>query len=207
MTMLAAVKPSKEPIVNKLDGKREMQVWPLPLDEKYLEEFLTYIFENYWDQIIFGPLIEGAAYELACPSKPSKISFFDGYLTVSFGGPHFHLCIGETKGSQAAPTPEDLKARRRPSKAQIYRRIDKDGSPISWGFEMRNGADEPMISIFFASPFLAGDRIFQEPNWGISKVPNWQKLAMWRDISKRYLDREPEQFDQSGRGYAAGGHG
>jgi len=200
MTMLAAVKPSKEPVVNKLDGKREMQVWPLPLDEKYLEEFLTYIFQNYWDQVIFGPLIEGAAYELSCPSKPSKISLFDGYLTVSFGGPHFHLCIGENKGSPAQPTPEDLKARRRPSKAQIFRRIDKHGSPISWGFEMRNGADQPMISIFFASPFLsAGDKI--------AKEPNWERLAMWRDISKRYLDREPEQFDQSGRGYAAAGHG
>jgi hypothetical protein len=64
-----------------------------------------------------------------------------------------------------------------------------------------------MISIFFASPFLTGDKISKETNWGISKEPNWEKLAMWRDISKRYLDREPEQFDQSGRGYAAGGHG
>jgi hypothetical protein len=134
---------------------------------------------------------------LTCPSKPSRVSLSDGYLTVSFGGPHFHLCIGENKGSPASPTPEDLKARRRPSKAQIFRRIDKRGSHISWGFEMRNAADQPMISIFFASPFLsAGDKV--------AKEPNWERLAMWRDISQRYLDREPEQFDQSGRGY---GHG
>jgi hypothetical protein len=189
-------KPAKEPIVQKIgDGPRELQVWPLPLDQNYLEEFLKYVFSKYWDQIIFGPIIEGAAYELTCPCEPSKISVFDGYLTISFGGPHFHLCIGENKGSRADPTPDDLKARRRPSRAQIFRRIDKRGAPISWGFEMKNGADEPMISIFFASPFLStGDQV--------SKVPQWERLAMWRDISKRLLDREPEQFDESGRGYA-----
>jgi hypothetical protein len=40
MTMLA-IKPSKEPLVIKLDDNREMQLWPLPFDEKYLEEFPT----------------------------------------------------------------------------------------------------------------------------------------------------------------------
>ncbi len=94
-------------------------------------------------------------------------------------GPHFHLCIGEKKGSLAEPTPEDLKARRRPSKAQIFRRIDKQGSPISWGLKMRNGADQPMITIFFANPFLSAEV-------KIAKEPNWERLAMWRDISKRY---------------------
>jgi hypothetical protein len=65
---------------------------------------------------------------------------------------------------------------------------------------MRNGADQPMITIFFANPFLSAEI-------KIAKEPNWERLAMWRDISKRYLDRESEEFDQSGRGYAAGGHG
>jgi hypothetical protein len=191
---------AREPIVTKLDGgQRAMQVWPLPLDEKFLEEFLTYVFKNYWDQVVFGPIIEGAAYELTCPREPSKISMFDGYLTVSFDGPHFHLCIGENKGTPKDPTPEALKARRRPSKAEIFRRLDKDGAPLSWGFEMKNGADEPMISIFFASPFLsAGDKL--------TKEPLWERLKMWRDISQRYLGREPEDFDATGKGYG-GGHG
>lgn len=72
--MLAAAKPAKEPIVTSLGGgERALQTWPLPLDEAYLDEFLTYIFNKYWDQIIFGPLVEGAAYELTCPREPSKI--------------------------------------------------------------------------------------------------------------------------------------
>jgi hypothetical protein len=190
----------QEPHTRKLEGgKRAVQIWTLPTEEAFLEGFLTYIFETYWQQIVFGPLIEGAAYEFVCPCKPEKIRKFDGYLTVSFGGPHFHLCIGENKGPPKDRTPEDLKHRRRPSEAHIFRRLDRDGAPISWGFEMKNGAGEPMISIFFASPFLsAGDKL--------DKNPVWERLAMWRDISKRYLAREPESFDESGKGYLRG-HG
>lgn len=195
----AAINP--EPVVEKLDGDgdRALQIWSLPTEEAFLEDFLTYVFSKYWDKVIFGPIIEGAAYELTCPSEPSTIRTFDGYLTVSFGGPHFHLCIGENKGSPKSPTPDALRARRKPSKAQIFRRLDKKGAPLSWGFEMWNGHGEPMISIFFASPFLeAGDRM--------NKVPKWENLAMWRDISQRYLGRPAEAFDESGKGYS-GGHG
>jgi hypothetical protein len=191
---------ARQPQVQKLEGgQRALQTWAVPLEEAFLEEFLTYIFETYWDQIIFGPLIQGAAYEFTCPCSPERVRLFDGYLTVTFGGPHFHLCIGENRGPPRDRTHEDLKRRRRPSKAYIFRRLDKDGAPISWGFEMENGAREPMISIFFASPFLsAGDKL--------NKEPVWERLAMWRDISNRYLGREPEAFDESGRGYF-GGHG
>jgi hypothetical protein len=200
MQLQTSLNVPKDPIVTNLEGgKRAKQTWPLPLDEKFLEEFLTYVFTKYWDQIIFGPIIEGAAYELTCPREPSRIGLLDGYLTVSFDGPHFHLCIGENKGPHSDPTPDDVKARRRPSKAEIFRRLDKDGAPISWGFEMTNGAGEPMISIFFASPFLSsGDKINPEPVW--------DRLAMWRDISQRFLGREAEDFDASGRGFR-GGHG
>jgi hypothetical protein len=200
MTMPVSVNTPKEPHVTRLEGgERALQVWLLPLDEAFLEEFLTYVFTTYWDQIVFGPLIEGAAYEMTCPQAPSKIKLFDGYLTVAFDGPHFHLCIGENKGSPKDPTPDALKARRRPSRAEIFRRLDRDGAPLSWGFEMYNGAGEPMISIFFASPFLtAGDKLSPEPVW--------ERLAMWRDIAKRYLGRAPEAFDETGKGFR-GGHG
>jgi hypothetical protein len=200
MTAPRMAPSAKDPIVKRLEGgKRALEVWPLPLEEAFLQEFLTYVFTNYWDQIVFGPLVEGAAYEMTCPRAPSRISLFDGYLTIGFDGPHFHLCIGENKGSPNDPTPEKLKAHRKPSKAQIFRRLDKDGAPISWGFEMENGAGEPMISIFFASPFVsAGDKLTSDPLW--------DRLAMWRDIAKRYLGREPESFDEIGKGYR-GGHG
>lgn len=189
---------AREPQTRRLErGHGALQTWALPIEEAFLQEFLTYVFESYWDQVVFGPLIEGAAYEFTCPSKPESIRLFDGYLTVSFGGPHFHLCIGENNGAPGDRTPEDLKQRRRPSKAYIFRRLDKEGAPISWGFEMENGVGEPMISIFFASPFLsAGDKVSSEPIW--------ERLAMWRDISRCYLGREPEAFDESGKGFRGG---
>jgi hypothetical protein len=200
MTAIAAVGAATEPMTTKLEGgERAIQYWHMPVQEAFLEEFLTYVFSKYWDQVVFGPIIEGAAYELTCPKAPSRIGTFDGYLTVNFDGPHFHLCIGETKGNLRDPTPPELAARRRPSKARIFRRLDKNGAPLSWGFEMENGHGEPMISIFFANPFLlAGDKIIKEPDWS--------RLEMWRDISKRYLGRDPDSFDETGKGFR-GGHG
>ena len=116
MNAPAGVKVAKDPIVTKTgDGQRALQVWPLPLDEAFLEEFLTYIFTKYWDQVVFGPLIEGAAYEMVCPRAPSRIRLYDGYLTVMFDGPHFHLCIGENKGTPDDPTPEAHSSGRPPS--------------------------------------------------------------------------------------------
>lgn len=149
----------QEPIVQKLPGgERALQIWPLSTDESLLQDLLTYIFEKYWDQIVFGPLIEGAAYELTCPCAPTKVRLFDGYLTVSFGGPHFHLCIGENKGAPRDRTPEDLKARRRPSKAQIFRRLDKGRGAAVLGIrdgERRRGADDHDL---LRQPIPAGRR-------------------------------------------------
>ena len=176
-------------------GRRKREIWPLPLEEAFLETFLRELFERHADGLVFGPLIQGAAYEFRCPGKPRAVTLFDGYLTVHFGtGGHFHLCIGENRGSPANPTPPELKAHRRPSKAQLFRGFGRDGKPLSWGFEMWNGEDEPMISIFFPNPFLTDDdRIAEEPDFS--------RLAVWRSIAKTWLGREPEALDEEGRGF------
>ena len=57
-----------------------------------------------------------------------------------------------------------------------------------------------MLTARAVDPCLsAGDKV--------NKEPMWERLAMWRDISHRYLGREPEDFDASGKGYGGGGHG
>lgn len=173
------------------------QVWPLPLDESYLHELLGDIFRRYWRSIIFGPLIEGAAYEFRCPREPKSVDLLDGYLTVHFGGTHFHLCIGENRGLASNPTPPELREHRRPSRAEFFRGLDRDGAPVNWGFRMFNGKGEPQITIFFPNPFLTdGD--------GIADQPDWSRLAAWEDISRRYLSREPDAFDRSGKGFRHG---
>lgn len=178
------------------DGRVSRELWVLPAEEAFLEAFLRDVFESHWDGVVFGPLIEGAAYEWKCPSKPRSVTLFDAYLTVHFGkGGHFHLCIGDNKGSESHPTPADLRERRKPSKAQIFRRFDRHGHPISWGFEMENGHGEPMVTIFFPSPFLTDDD-------GIPEAPDFTRLATWRAIARKWLDREAEALDETGRGYA-----
>ena len=180
-------------------GAVTREVWPLPIEEAFLDPFLRNLFEEHWNGLTLGPLIQGAAYEFRCPSKPRSVKLYDGYLTVHFGaGGHFHLCIGENKGSDANPTPPDLKAHRRPSKAQIFRGYGRDGKPVTWGFEMWNGKDEPMISIFFPNPFLTDDD-------RIAEAPDFTRLSVWRTIARRWLNREPESLDEQGQGFG-GGH-
>lgn len=178
------------------DGGRA-QVWRVALEEQRLQAILSWIFETHWQSIIFGPLIEGAAYEFRCPCAPRAISLFDGYLTVHFGGSHFHLCIGDNLGSPKHPVAPALTRQRRPSRAEFFRSLDRQGHPVSWGFRMFNGHGEPQISIFFPNPFLTDED-------GIAKSPDWQRLAVWESVVRRFLGREPEAFDRSGRGFSHG---
>lgn len=193
---------SSEPTETKRndDGSISREIWSLPADEAFLEAFLRDIFENHWEGIRFGPLIQGAAYEWKCPTAPTKIGLMDGYLTIHFGhGGHFHLCIGENVGSEKFPTPPELRQHRKPSKAQIFRGYGRDGKPVTWGFEMWNGKDEPMISIFFANPFIEDDDTLAEE-------PKWERLAMWREVSKKWLKRDRETIDEEGAGFRVGSH-
>lgn len=181
----------------KDDGTPRRQYWTVPLDEEFLHAFLGDLFEKHWQGLCFGPLIEGAAYEMRCPGPPTRISLLDGYLTVMFGlGGHFHLCIGENKGSERFPVSAELRAHRRPSKTHIFRGFGADGKPVTWGFEMRNGKDEPMISIFFPNPFINEDD-------SLADEPKWERLATWRAVSKKWLGREAEPLDTEGVGFRA----
>src|SRR5258707_5015932 len=99
-----------------------VEILALPTDEGSLEELLRDLFEKYWDKITFGPLIQGAAWEIRAPHAPTHIGMLDGYLTVAFGVSHFHLCIGPHKGSPNNPTPQALPGHRRPAPARTNRR-------------------------------------------------------------------------------------
>ena len=181
-------------------GQTTRQIWALPTEERFLEAFLTDVFSNHWCGLRFGPLIEGAAYEMQPIGAPTKIGLMDGYLTIFFGqGGHFHLCIGENNGTTAHPTPPALKARRKPSKAQMFRGFGRDGKPVTWGFEMWNGAGEPMISIFFPNPFIEDDD-------SLSTTPDFSRLATWRAVSENWLGRAAEALDEEGAGFGQG-HG
>ncbi len=65
------------------DGRREHR-WPLPAGEQSLLDLLHLCFDEYWDEIWFGIIMEGAAWEVAAPNPPKRISMYDGYATVDF---------------------------------------------------------------------------------------------------------------------------
>lgn len=189
--------PEPSEVELREDGARKREIWRLPVEETFLDAFLRDVFEQHWQGIRFGPLIQGAAYEWRCPSAPTRIGLLDGYLTIMFAsGGHFHLCIGENKGPERAPTPPDLRRHRKPSKAQIFRGFGSDGKPVTWGFEMWNGKGEPMISIFFPNPFINDDD-------SLAETPQWERLATWRTVSKKWLAREPEALDEQGTGFGS----
>jgi hypothetical protein len=190
-----AVRPER---VVDLDGAT-VEVFPLPTDESSLVALLRSLFEEHWAEITFGPIIQGAAWEIRAPHAPTYIGMLDGYLTVAFGATHFHLCIGPHKGTKRDPTPEALAGHRRTARAELYRRLDHSGAPISWGLRLFNGQDEQQTTILLPNPFLSAD------SEKVLKVPDWSRLALWDRIRARWLGlAEPDPVDRSGHRFSHG---
>lgn len=143
-------------------------VFPLPGDQDSLEALLRDLFEVHWRDIVVGPIIQGAAYEIHPPSAPTYFGIFDGYVTIAFGASHFHLCIGPHKGA-----PPDLARWRRTPRAELHRRLDASGAPVSWGLRLFNGRGEQQFSALLPNPFL--DPTTDRP----LKTPDWSRLALW----------------------------
>ena len=176
-----------------------VETLPLPTDEASLEELLRDLFVNHWDKITYGPLIQGAAWEIRAAQPPTHVGMLDGYLTVAFGASHFHLCIGPHKGSRKNPTPEALAHHRRTARAELYRRLDNSGAPVSWGLRLFNGHGEQQTTILLPNPFLAPD------SDKVLKTPDWSRLDLWDRLRARWLGlSEPDPFDRSGVGFSHG---
>jgi hypothetical protein len=195
MGMIADVRPQR---VLDEDGA-ELEIFALPTDAASLEALLRDLFETHWQEITFGPIIQGAAWEMRAAHAPSKVAMFDGYLTVAFGVPHFHLCIGEHRGPHNDPVSPELARHRRTARAELYRRLSRDGHPISWGLRLFNGKGEQQITVLLPNPFLHSETD------KILKVPDWSRLALWDRLRARWFGlNEADPFDRSGRRFSHG---
>jgi hypothetical protein len=184
--------PGPAPRVTDEPGLGALEVWDLDTSEAFLESLLTDLFTNHWRSIVFGPMIQGAAWEIGASEPPTRVGLADGYLTVDFGRMHFHLCIGEHRGSPARPTPPALARHRRTRRAELYRRVNEDGAPDSWGLRLFNGRDEEQVTVLFPNPFLT-DALELRP------APDWSRLALWDHVRARYLGLPPDPRDRAGR--------
>jgi hypothetical protein len=178
------------------DDGHVVEIFPLASDGGTLEALLRELFESHWDKIVFGPIIQGAAWEFQAPHAPTHVGLLDGYLTVAFGASHFHLCIGPTQGPRHNPTPEALAHHRRCARAEFFRRLDRAGAPTSWGLRLWNGHGEQQATIVFPNPFLSAD------GTKVLREPDWSRLALWDELRNRYIGvRDPDPVDRSGTGF------
>lgn len=190
--------PVAAPHIVDEPGQGRVEIFPVATEEAALFALIKHIFETHWRSIFFGTLIQGAAWEVKAPGPPRKIGLLDGYVTVDFGPWHFHLCIGETKGVGASPTPPELARHRRCARAELYRGLNpRTGAPNTWGFRMFNGAGEQQMTVFLPSPFVGDDGKRLQP-------PRWERLAAWDDLRQRLLGLDPDSFDRTGTSFVHG---
>lgn len=179
-----------EPEIVTTESGSTQHVWPLAADEDTLRELLTTLFTDYWPSITFGPIIEGAAWEVGAPGPPEAITVNDGYATIDFGPWHFHLCIGDHSGSST-----ELARVRRCSRAELYRGLGGDGTPVTWGMRLFNGRGEQMMTVLLPNPFLTDRQ-------GVRDTPDFSRLAAWDTLRERFLGLGPDPLDRSGLGFA-----
>ncbi len=168
--------------------------WEFAPGRELLEELLRDLFENHYEEFIFGPCIQGAVFECHVRQPPERIGYSDGYLTVDFGEWHLHLCIGEHKGDKRRPCPPDLAQWRKCSRVALTRHFTDPPvaghAIVSYSLSLWNGRGEQMITFFLPNPCLTQDL---KP----IRTPDWSKLKLWNHIRTKYLgmEEDPGPFD------------
>ena len=144
---------------------------------------------DHWNEIVFGPCVEGAAFELKQKRRPIRISMLDGYLTIFLGNTgetHFHLCTDVHRGLGKQAVHPEVAHRRQCARISFYREFGpKQCSPGSWGIRMWNGNDIQMCSFFLPNPFLDDQQKSQKPDWS--------RLDLWNELRRRYLKETVSQ--------------
>src|SRR4051794_21593073 len=92
--LISTAAPNAPTEITKDPDGRDSELFDLPHDEASLLRLFRLLFEEHATEIVFGPCIQGAVFEIHV-DEPANISMLDGYLTVDMGAWHFHLCIGE----------------------------------------------------------------------------------------------------------------
>jgi hypothetical protein len=174
-------------------GNGLIELFALPTDQDNLLRLLEKVFEH-WQVVQFGPIIQGAAYEIKAPCAP-RITVLDGYATLDFEQWHMHICVGPTIGDPSNPTAPEVAAIRPCQRAELYRLIRQD-APVSWGLRLYNGAEEQLLTVLLPNPFLDDNDMPCEPNW--------ERLALWDDLRDEFLNIAPDSFDRSGLQFVHG---
>ena len=175
-------------IVQQMDGAYEL--FPISTDEDTLYGILNDCLAE-WERIRIGLLIPGAVWEIKPPVEP-RIGYLDGYLTVDFQEWHMHLCIGEHTSA-----PPEVARLRRTARAELYRRLNPDQQPTSWGLRLFNGGDQQQITVLLPNPHLDERQNYEEQ-------PVWDRLYLWDRLRQKYLATGEDPVDRSAQGFYHG---
>lgn len=180
-------------IIREEPGLGRIESFPISTAPDFLFALLKEIFQDHWQEIVFGTHVLGSVFEIRASNAPTHIRMVNGYLTVDFGPWHFHVCLGEYTGKCSfADITDEVNHHRRTGRAEFYRMLNRDGASFSWGLRLYNGAGEQQLTVFFPNPFAT-------PDFKPAKKPDWNRLAMWDDFRLRYLGLEPEECDRSAK--------
>jgi nitrile hydratase accessory protein len=173
-------------------GGGDTEIFPITVTETTVRGALDAMFLRWWPNIRFGPIIQGAVYELRAPHEP-EMTMLDGYLTIGFEGWHVHLCVGEHVGPPGHLVSPQLARQRLCTYAELAREF-VDDAPTSWMFRMYNGAGEQMLTVLLPNPFLDDDQ-------HLLAEPDWARLACWDELRHDLLDLPPDPVDRLGTGF------
>lgn len=166
-------------------------LWDLSTEENFLLELLGHVFRTWWQVLRFGTFVPGAVWEIRAPNAPVDVRLRNGTATVDFGAWHFHLCIGPYPVDPAvANLGGHMIQGKRTARAELGRRLADDGAPVSWFLRLTAATGNQQLTVWFPSPFREDDEQRLEH-------PDWERLAAWDDLRKRYLGLEPDPVDRS----------
>ncbi len=144
----------------------------------------TLLHDN-WEQVQIGHIVQGSVLELEFTEAPSIFTLYDGYLTVVTKGWHIHLCVEDHWGGPHNRTPDELRERRKISRAAFYRRLNPQGKPRTWGLQFWNGAGEQMMTLFLPNPYLGEDDNLLPEN-----KAKLEKLSLYQELREIYVTGE-----------------
>ncbi|WP_421659465.1 (2Fe-2S) ferredoxin domain-containing protein [Leptothermofonsia sp. ETS-13] len=169
---------AKEPLPS--GGWIEFEDFPTTID--VLGSLLYFLFQDHWQEVGLGHMVDGSVLELEFPQPPKIIRLYDGYLTVVTEGWHMHLCIEENQGGPESTTPKELSRKRLVSRAALYRRFNPRGQVRSWGIQFWNGAGERMMNVFLPNPFVGENEDLLPEN-----KPDLRKLGLYEQLREIYV--------------------
>jgi (2Fe-2S) ferredoxin len=173
------VTPLNQVVTEALSTSGTIEYEYFDCESDVLSSLLYTLFEQNWQQVGVGHIVQGSVLELEFNAAPKLCILYDGYLTVATEGWHLHLCIDTNFGGPLCRTPVEVRKQRQVTRAAFYRRFNAEGNPRSWGIQFWNGADEQLMTILLPNPFVDGENLLPEGKPDLSKLALYQEL---RDI-------------------------